>query len=129
MIYRMELCCSEKSCSCISKEDKTGGAGDTGKQIDVLEVRWVQTVVCQKNRTTLETIGGREKPHLGIFSCRSVNIWVGSGRAPAQLLYNRLAFRRSSRLTGYWGRRMECWPQGPVPLLSSGGGGYRGFVG
>lgn len=85
--------------------------------------RKVQTVVCQRQRATLGENLGQGKPHLGIFSCHSVNIWVGIGRAAAlfQLLYNRLAFQHSSRLTGYWSG-MECWPQGPVSVLS--GSGY-----
>lgn len=90
--------------------------------MDVLWYRWVQTVVCQK----LNHIRGNwGKTPLGFFSCRSVNVWVGMGRAaaPSQLLHNRLAFRCSLGLAGHW-RRMECWPQGPVSLLSSGGGGW-----
>lgn len=78
--------------------------------------------MCQK----LNHIRGNwGKPPLGFFSCRSVNVWVGMGRAAAlsQLLHNRLAFRCSLGLAGHW-RRMECWPQGPVSLLSSGGGGW-----
>lgn len=146
MIYRMDLAAANTEIAW-SPEDNTeiretvcqiSQTPSTAADIETDENGWMDGWIVVKMGTNscvseaqshIRENWGWGKPHFCIFSCYSVNIWVGSGRAaaPSQLLYNRLAFRRSSRLTGYW-RRMECWPQGPVSLLSSGGGGNGGLL-